>query len=83
MADGSEIRQRALAGFAGWADGQVPSGHAAGQVVAALDTAVIVDFGHDFAWFRPDAFPEVCVGDFVTVGPAVSRWHVKPKEYLG
>ena len=72
-------RRRILSGFARWADREVPSGHAAGQVVALLADAVIVDFGPEFAWFRPEKFPTVVVGDFVTVGPAVSRWHIEPR----
>lgn len=68
-----------LPAFARWASGEVPSGHAACQVVAILDDVVIVDFGGEFAWMRAELFPGVEVGDFLTIGPAVSRWRVTPR----
>lgn len=68
-----------LPSFARWSAGEVPSGHAACQVVATLEEVVIVDFGGEFAWMRAVLFPGVVVGDFLTIGPAVSRWRVTPK----
>lgn len=77
--DPDGTRRDALHAFARWSHGEVPSGHAAGQVVAALDDVVVIDFGEAYAWFRRELFPGVEVADFVTVGPGVSRWGVIPK----
>jgi len=80
--DPRDDRRRALELFAMGAEGRVPSGHAAGQVVAVLPDAgtVIIDFGGEFTGFRYIDFPRVTIGDFITVGPAVSRWRITPKE---
>lgn len=66
----------ALKLFARGSAARVPSGHAAGQVVAVYDGKAVVDFGESLAWFRADAFAGVVEGQFVTVGPAVPRWGI-------
>lgn len=74
-----DTSRRDLELFARGSAERVPSGHAAGMVVAVYDGRTVIDFGDVLAWFRSADFPDVGVNDFVTVGPAVARWGITIK----